>query len=396
MKRAYKMEINPTDEQKSKIHRTIGVSRFVYNFYIARNKEIYERKGKFISGMDFSKWLNNEYIPNNQDKKWIKEVSSKATKQAIMNGDKAFKDFFKGTKGFPKFKKRKNQDVKAYFPKNNKTDWTLERHRVKIPTLGWVRLKEFGYIPVNSIVKSGTVSQKADRYYVSILVKERDIKISNSNIGIKISNTNNEGVGIDLGIKYFAICSNGNKFKNINKTSTVKKVEKTLKREQRKLSRKYESLKIRNKNIREGRATSQNIQKQIVKVQKLHQRLRNIRTDYLNKTVFSIVKQKPSYITIEDLAVSNMMKNKHLSKAIASQKFFEFKTKLMSKCKQNDVELRIVDRFYPSSKTCSQCGKIKKDLKLSNRIYKCNCGLDIDRDLNASINLKNAKEYKIA
>ena len=297
---------------------------------------------------------------------------------------------------FLNLKKRKNQDVKAYFPKNNKTDWTLERHRVKIPTLGWVRLKEFGYIPVNSIVKSGTVSQKADRYYVSILVKERDIKISNSNIGIKISNTNNEGVGIDLGIKYFAICSNGNKFKNINKTSTVKKVEKTLKREQRKLSRKYESLKIRNKNIREGRATSQNIQKQIVKVQKLHQRLRNIRTDYLNKTVFSIVKQKPSYITIEDLAVSNMMKNKHLSKAIASQKFFEFKTKLMSKCKQNDVELRIVDRFYPSSKTCSQCGKIKKDLKLSNRIYKCNCGLDIDRDLNASINLKNAKEYKIA
>ncbi len=396
MKRAYKMEINPTDEQKSKIHRTIGVSRFVYNFYIARNKEIYERKGKFISGMDFSKWLNNEYIPNNQEVKWIKEVSSKATKQAIMNGDKAFRDFFKKAKGFPRFKKKKNQDVKAYFPKNNKTDWTLERHRVKIPTLGWVRLKEFGYIPVNSIVKSGTVSQKADRYYVSILVKERDIKISNSNIGIKISNTNNEGVGIDLGIKYFAICSNGNKFKNINKTSTVKKVEKTLKREQRKLSRKYESLKIRNKNIREGRATSQNIQKQIVKVQKLHQRLRNIRTDYLNKTVFSIVKQKPSYITIEDLAVSNMMKNKHLSKAIASQKFFEFKTKLMSKCKQNDVELRIVDRFYPSSKTCSQCGKIKKDLKLSNRIYKCNCGLDIDRDLNASINLKNAKEYKIA
>ncbi|MDM0948660.1 transposase [Clostridium perfringens] len=396
LKRAYKMEINPTDEQKSKIHQTIGVSRFIYNFYIAHNKEIYEREGKFVSGMDFSKWLNNEYIPNNQDKKWIKEVSSKATKQAIMNGDKAFKDFFKKAKGFPRFKKKENQDVKAYFPKNNKTDWTLERHRVKIPTLGWVRLKEFGYIPVNSIVKSGTVSQKADRYYVSILVKERDIKISNSNIGIKISNTNNEGVGIDLGIKYFAICSNGNKFKNINKTSTFKKVEKTLKREQRKLSRKYESLKIRNKNIREGRATSQNIQKQIVKVQKLHQRLRNIRTDYLNKTVFSIVKQKPSYITIEDLAVSNMMKNKHLSKAIASQKFFEFKTKLMSKCKQNDVELRIVDRFYPSSKTCSQCGKIKKDLKLSNRIYKCNCGLDIDRDLNASINLKNAKEYKIA
>ncbi|EHK2349465.1 transposase [Clostridium perfringens] len=396
LKRAYKVEINPTDEQKSKIHQTIGVSRFIYNFYIARNKEIYHREGKFISGMDFSKWLNKEYIPNNQDKKWIKEVSSKATKQAIMNGDKAFRDFFKGAKGFPRFKKKKNQDVKAYFPKNNKTDWTIERHRVKIPTLGWVRLKEFGYIQTNSIVKSGTVSQKADRYYVSILVEERDIKISNSNIGIKIANTNNEGLGIDLGIKEFAVCSDGIKFKNINKTSTVKKVEKKLKREQRKLSRKYESLKIRNKKEKGGNATSQNIQKQVVKVQKLHQRLRNIRTDYINKIVSSIIKQKPSYITIEDLNVKGMMKNKHLSKAIASQKFFEFKTKLTVKCKENHIELRIVDRFYPSSKTCSSCGKVKKDLKLSDRIYKCDCGFTIDRDLNASINLKNAKEYKIA
>ena len=387
MKRAYKIEINPTDEQMFKIQQTIGVSRFVYNLYIARNKEIYEKEGKFVSGMEFSKWLNNEYIPNNQEMNWIKEVSSKATKQAIMNGDKAFKDFFKKAKGFPRFKKKKNQDVKAYFPKNNKTDWTIERHRVKIPTLGWVRLKEFGYIPINSIVKSGTVSQKADRYYVSILVEE-DYK--------EVSKSINEGVGIDLGIKDFAICSDGNKFKNINKTYNVKKLEKKLKREQRRLSRKYESLKIRNKNIKEGRATRQNIQKQVVKVQRLHQRLANIRTDYINKTVFSIIKQKPSYITIEDLAVSNMMKNKHFSKSISSQKFFELKTKLMSKCKQNNIELRIVDRFYSSSKTCSQCGKVKKDLKLSDRIYKCNCGLTIDRDLNASINLKNAKEYKIA
>ena len=387
MKRAYKIEIDPTAEQKSKIHQTIGVSRFIYNFYIAHNKEIYDREGKFVSGMDFSKWLNNEYIPNNKDMKWIKEVSSKATKQAIMNGDKAFKDFFKKAKGFPRFKKKKNQDVKAYFPKNNKTDWTIERHRVKIPTLGWIRLKEFGYIPVNSIVKSGTVSQKADRYYVSILVEENDKKVYKST---------NEGVGIDLGVKEFVVCSDGIKFKNINKTSTVKKIEKKLKREQRKLSRKYESLKIRNKKEKGGNATSQNIQKQIVKVQKLHQRLTNIRTDYINKIVSSIIKQKPSYITIEDLNVKGMMKNKHLSKAIASQKFFEFKTKLTFKCKENHIELRIVDRFYPSSKTCSNCGEIKQDLKLSDRIYKCDCGLTIDRDLNSSINLKNAKEYKIA
>ena len=386
LKRAYKIEINPTDKQKAKIHQTIGVSRFIYNFYIAHNKEVYEKEGKFVSGMDFSKWLNNEYIPNNQDMKWIKDVSSKATKQAIMNADKAFRDFFKGSKWFPKFKKKKNQDVKAYFPKNNKTDWTLERHRVKIPTIGWIRLKEFGYIPTNSIVKSGTVSQKANRYYVSILVEENDTKVSKPT---------NEGIGIDLGLKDFAICSNGNKFKNINKTSKVKKVEKKLKREQRKLSRKYESLKIRNKKEK-GVATRQNIQKQVVKIQKLHQRLVNIRTDYINKTISSIVKQKPSYITIEDLNIKGMMKNKHLSKAVASQKFFEFRTKLTTKCKQNNIELRVVDRFYPSSKTCSNCGEIKKDLKLSDRVYKCSCGLTIDRDLNASINLKNAKKYKVA
>lgn len=386
LKRAYKIEIKPTNDQKSKIHQTIGVSRFIYNFYIAHNKEVYEKEGKFVSGMDFSKWLNNEYIPNNPDKKWIKGISSKATKQAIMSGDKAFREFFKKTKGFPKFKKKKNQNVKAYFPKNNKTDWTLERHRVKIPTLGWVRLKEFGYIPTNSIVKSGTVSQKADRYYVSILVEEDDLKISTPI---------NEGIGIDLGVKDFAICSNNKTYKNINKTSTVKKIEQKLKREQRKLSRKYESLKIRTKK-KKGVATRQNIQKQVVKVQKLHQRLTNIRTDYINKTVSSIIKQKPSYITIEDLSVSNLMKNKHLSKAIASQKIFEFKTKLTSKCKQNNIELRVVDRFYPSSKTCSCCGAIKKDLKLKDRVYKCSCGLTIDRDLNASINLKNAKKYKIA
>ena len=386
MKRAYKIEINPTDKQKAKIHQTIGVSRFIYNFYIAHNKEVYEKEGKFVSGMDFSKWLNNEYIPNNQDMKWIKDVSSKATKQAIMNADKAFRDFFKGSKGFPKFKKKKNQDVKAYFPKNNKTDWTLERHRVKIPTIGWIRLKEFGYIPTNSIVKSGTVSQKANRYYVSILVEENDTKVSKPT---------NEGIGIDLGLKDFAICSNGNKFKNINKTSKVKKVEKKLKREQRKLSRKYESLKIRNKKEK-GVATRQNIQKQVVKIQKLHQRLVNIRTDYINKTISSIIKQKPSYITIEDLNIKGMMKNKHLSKAVVSQKFFEFRTKLTTKCKQNNIELRVVDRFYPSSKTCSNCGEIKKDLKLSDRVYKCSCGLTIDRDLNASINLKNAKKYKVA
>ncbi len=385
MKRAYKIEIKPTLEQKIKIHQTIGISRFIYNFYLAHNKEIYQKEKRFVSGMDFSKWLNNDYIPKNQDKKWIKEVSSKATKQAIMNGEKAFKRFFKGESGFPKFKKKKNKDVKAYFPKNNKTDWTIERHRVKIPTIGWMRLKEYGYIPTNSIVKSGTVSQKADRYYVSILVEE-DIKPNDKPYSY--------GIGIDLGIKDTAICSNGIKFKNINKTSKVKKIERKLKREQRELSRKYESLKLRNKNNKEG-ATKQNIQKQIVKVQKIHQRLSNIRNDYNNKIVSELVKNKPVFITIEDLAISNIMKNKHLSKAIQKQKLYDLINKLISKTHQNSIEIRQVNRWYPSSKLCNKCGSIKKDLKLSDRVYHCNCGYSFDRDVNASYNLRDAREYKI-
>jgi putative transposase len=386
--RAYKTEINPTAEQKQKIHQTIGVCRFVYNFYIAHNKDVYEKQKRFVSGMDFSKWLNNEFIPNNPDKSWIKDVGSKAVKQSIMNGEKAFKSFFDGKSKFPRFKKKNKQDVKAYFPKNNKTDWTVERHRIKMPTLGFVALKEKGYIPTNAKVKSGTFSYKAGRYYVSVLVEE-DIKILNNNI--------NDGVGIDLGIKNLAVVSNTEKpFKNINKTKKVKELEKKLKREQRKLSRKYESLKVRNKR-KGGNATRQNIQKQIVKVQKLHNTLTNIRDNYINQVVNEIVKTKPSYISIEDLNVSGMMKNKHLARVIAQQKFYQFKIKLQYKCKLNGIELRIVDRYYPSSKMCNECGSIDKTLNLSDRIYICKeCGCVIDRDKNASINLANAKTYKVA
>ena len=263
----------------------------------------------------------------------------------------------------------------------------MERHKLNIPTLKWVRLKEKGYIPINSQVISGTVSRKADRYFVSVIVEEE----------VKIDKKNTErALGIDLGLKEFAVISNGTHKKNINKTAMVKKIEKKLKRKQRKLSRKYESLKLRNKKEK-GEATRQNIQKQIVKVQRVHQKLANIRTDYINKTISEIVKQKPSHITIEDLNISGMMKNKHLSKAVAGQKFYEFRVKLEYKCDLNGIELRIVDRFYPSSKTCSVCGAYKKDLKLKDRVYNCNeCHSSLDRDYNASINLENAKIYKIA
>jgi len=387
--KSYKTEINPTNEQKQIINRTIGVSRFVYNLYLGHNKEIHAQGGKFINGMDFSKWLNNEYIPQNADKIWIKEVYAKAVKQSILNGEKAFKRFFKGQSKFPKFKKKNKSDAKMYFVKNDaKMIIECERHRIKIPTLGWVQIKEKGYIPTEKIIKSGAVSKKADRYYVSVLVETADIMPN--------TKEKTDGIGIDLGLKDFAVMSNGTTEKNINKKSVIKKTEKKLKRQQRRLSRKYESLKKRKKQNLKGEATRKNIEKQVVKVQKLHQKLDNIRTDNINKIVNDLVKTKPNYITIEDLNVSGMMKNKHLSKAVAQQKFYEFRVKLEIKCKQNGIELRIVDRFYPSSKLCHECGNIKKDLKLSDRRYICECGYEADRDYNASLNLRDAKIYKTA
>lgn len=388
--KSYKTEINPTPQQKQIINRTIGVCRYVYNFYLAHNQEIYKVNKSFVSGMAFSKWLNNEFIPNNQEFVWIKEVSSKSVKQSIMNAEKAYKNFFKGKSKFPKFKKKNKSDVKMYFVKTDaKVIIPCERHRIKIPTLGWVQLKEKGYIPTNPqthIIKSGTVSCIAGRYYVSVLIEQKALQT------IKCGNY---GIGVDLGIKDFAICSNGKTYKNINKGSHIRKLEKKLKREQRRLSRKYDNYMKQNK--KKGGATQQNIQKQKLKVQKLHQKLGNIRADYINKVISELVKTKPMWITIEDLNVSGMMKNRHLSKAVANQKFFEFRVRLSAKCKEYGIELRIADRFFPSSRTCHGCGCVKTDLKLSDRIYHCDeCGYTEDRDYNASLNLRDCLTYNIA
>lgn len=388
--KSFKTEINPTAEQKHKINKTIGTCRFVYNFYLAHNREIYERENRFVSGYDFSIWLNNDYIPDNPEFSWIKEVSSKSVKQSIMNAQKAFKNFFDKKANFPKWKKKSNSDVKMYFVRNNKTDCQCMRHKINIPALGWVKLKEKGYIPTSKdghIIKSGTVSCKAGKYYVSVLIEipENEKPV-----------LNNLGMGIDLGVKDFAVCSNGKVYKNINKSSRIRKLEKKLKREQHRLSRKYESLK-KSKNNLKGEVTRQNIRKQKLKVQKLYHRLDCIRTDYLNKAVSELVKTKPKWITLEDLNVRGMMKNKHLSKAVAQQKFFEFRTKLTAKCKEYGIELRLVDRFYPSSKLCHKCGCIKPDLKLSDRTYTCSeCGYTADRDFNASLNLRDCLTYQIA
>ena len=384
MLKSFKTEIDPTEEQKIKIHKTIGTCRYIYNFYLFHNKERYDAGERFMSGKSFSVWLNNEYLPRHPEYFWIREVSSKSVKNAIENACTAFSRFFHHQSSFPRYKKKGRSDLKMYFVKNNPKDCLCERHRIKIPTLGWVRLKEKGYIPTSKdgyVIRSGAVSMKAGRYYVSALIEIPDNKTAD---------LSNEGIGIDLGLKDFAIVSNGKTYKNINKSARLKKLEKRLVREQRCLSRKYE-------NLKKGESTQRaNIQKQKLKVQKLHHKIDNIRTDYINKTIAEIVKTKPSYITIEDLNVKGMMKNRHLSKAVASQKFYEFRTKLQAKCREKGIELRVVDRWYPSSKTCHCCGAVKKDLKLSDRIFKCSCGYVEDRDFNAALNLRDVTTYEIA
>ena len=384
MYKSIKIELKLTNEQKIKVCKTIGTERFIYNEYIKYNQEQYELGNKFISAFEFSKYINNVYLPSNPDKKWIKDVSSKSVKQAMIYGEKAFKNFFKGLSSFPVFKKKGKNELGAYFVKDNKKDFEFYRHKIKIPTLKFVRVKEYGYIPKNANIKSGTISKIADRYFLSLVIEVDDI--------VKTENTSTKGLGIDLGIKDTAVCSDGKIFKNINKTKKVKKLKKKIKREQRKMSRSIEYSKSNKIKLKECK----NFNKKKLKVQRLFYRLNCIRYDYNNKIVNEITRTKLKYITIEDLKVSNMMKNKHLSKAIQEQNFFSIRTKLINKCKERNIELRLVDTFYPSSKTCSCCGSIKKDLKLNDRIYKCsNCGLEIDRDYNASINLEKVKIYKV-
>ena len=403
--RAYKTEIILTAEQQAIYNKTIGVCRFVYNLFVEINDKRLENKQPYLNNFAFSKWLNNEYLLENPDKIWIKEVSSKAVRDAIDNAHNAYMRFFKAKKekGYvpyskkqiehaaridkplryydfqyhPKYKCKGKNDCNYYFVRNSKDQpIQAERHRIKIPMLGWVQLKEYGYIPTEgNVITSGTITRQAGRYYISVTTNEEQV-IQQNNI--------NAGIGIDLGVKDFAVISEG----KVYKTDKQKKLNKKLRREQRKLSRKYENHKTRG-------GTARNIEKQKDKVAKLHQRISNVRNDNQNKIVDEIVRTKPFYITIEDLNIRGMMKNQHLSKAIANQGLTNFVNKLTIKAKLNGIEVRKADRYYPSSKLCHECGQIKTDLKLSDRIYTCECGYICDRDLNAARNLRDCKSYKI-
>lgn len=381
MLKAYKTEIDPSPEQVQKIRKTIGVCRFVFNLFIETNQTRYSRQLPYMPAYDFSKYLNHAYMTANPDKQWIKSVSSKAVKKSITNADAAFKKFFKKQANYPKFKKKNKSDPAMYFVN---AGLHVERHRIKIPTIGWVKLKEFGYIPTQGKFISGTITQKAGRYYVSVLVEATPPELSS---------LSNPGLGIDMGVKNLAVVSDGNVFENINKSSRIKNLEKKLRREQRRLSRKYES----SKKSKKGNATRQNIQKQRLRIARIHHQLDCIRTDYENKVINTLVRTKPAYIALEDLNVSGMMKNRHLSKAIANQRFTQFRAKLITKAKTFGIEIRLVDRWYASSKTCHNCGYVHQTLKLSDRTYVCPCcKFAIDRDMNAAMNIRDTNRYKPA
>ena len=352
--------------------------------FISENKSRYTNGEKYLNNFAFGKWLNNEYLPNNLDKIWIKEAYSKAVRNTIDNCNQAYQRAFKNKKSFPRFKKASTDKTGIYFVRNSLSQpIKCFKHKIKIPKLGWITLKEFNYLPTkeNKII-SGTITKRADRYFVSVITDEQPKKLNKVNL--------NDGLGIDLGIKELATLSDGTQYANINKTKKVKKLEKRLKRQQRALSRKFEVRK-KDKTIQ----TCKNIEKNKLEIERCHFRLEQIRNAYTNKVIDDIIRKKPRFITIEELVIKNMMKNKHLSKAIQNQKFYYFKQVLIQKATKHNIEVREINKFYPSSKMCSCCGKINKNLKLSDRIYKCDCGNNIDRDVNASINLKNSKEYKI-
>lgn len=366
MLRAYKTEIQPNKEQIILIHKTIGICRYVYNLYLQENKEAYEATSSFISGYDFSKWLNNEHCKI-EGFAWIKEAPSKAVKQAIMNAQTAYKRFFKKLASFPRFKKKSDYG-KFYLIENI----YVKRHSIQLPKLGSIKLKEKGYIPFDG-VKSATVSREGDRYFVSVLVEEHPKAVQ------KYAQTN--GIGVDMGIKELLFDSNGNSVANINKSNSIIKLTKSLKRQQRKLSRRVKG--------------SENFKKQKVIVQRLHRRIKNIKTDLKRKTVLEIVRRNPQFVTIEHLNVKGMMKNRKLSNAFQQIGIGYFIEWLKAKCLEYEIELRQVDHFYPSSQICSSCG-FRKKMPLHVRTYDCdNCGNSLDRDLNAAINLKNAKDYTV-
>ena len=378
-----KVQLNPNNKQLTKLFEYAGCSRFAYNWAIAREQENYKQGNKFLQDGELRKEFTQ--LKKQEDYKWLTNISNDVTKQAIKDACNSYKRFFKGQTKYPKFKSKKHSK-QSFYQDNIKIKFTnthvkvegfagSKRHNKQ--KLNWIKLCEKGRIPTNCKYMNPRITYDGLNWWLSVGVEVED------NINIPT----NEGIGIDLGLKDLAICSDGNTYRNINKTNKVKKIEKRKRRLQHSISRKYNM----NKRGVRYKKTS-NIIKREKELLKLTKRLTNIRRNHLHQTTSKIVKRKPSFICIEDLNVSGMMKNKHLSRAIQQQGFYEFRRQIRYKSEWNNISIIIADRFFPSSKLCSCCGEIKKDLKLSDRIYRCDCGNVIGRDYQASLNLKQYGE----
>ena len=373
----------PNNRQKTKMFQYANTARFAYNWALGREKENYKNDGKFISNGNLRKEFTQ--LKKTEEYSWLKDISNNVAKQAIKDACDAYMKFFKGYSRFPKFKSRKFS-VPSFYQDNVKIQFTDTHVKVEgfavskrknKQKLNWIRLAERGRIPTTCKYNNPRIKYDGLNWYITVVVEYEN----------PVSSMANEGIGIDLGIKELVVCSDGNKYRNINKTQKVKKLEKQKRRLQRSISQSYE----KNKKGKEYCKTNNVIKKEKLLL-KLNHRLTNIRQNHLHQTTSEIIKRKPSFICIEDLNVSGMMKNKHLSKAVQQQGFYEFRRQIEYKSAWNNIPVIIADRFFPSSKLCSCCGHIKKDLKLSDRVYKCKCGNIIDRDYQAALNLKKYGE----
>ncbi len=372
---AIKVRLEPNNKQSSKLFQCAGTARFIYNWTLARQEENYKNGGKFISDNELRKEITQ--LKKEEQHQWLNSISNNVAKQAVKDGCEAYKKFFKKLADKPKFKSRRKSKPSFY---NDNVKIKFAETHVRLEKLGKVKLSEYGRIPTNVKYSNPRVSFNGVHWYISVGVESIQEPVE----------LTGESIGIDLGLKDLAICSNiKDPYKNINKTKKVKKLEKKLRRLQRKVSRKYQLNKKGGSYVK-----TSNIIKLEKNIRRLYKNLDNIRTDYKHKVTTEIVRTKPSRIVMETLNVKGMMKNRHLSKAVAKQGFFEFKTMIKYKAEKYGIEFVEADMWYPSSKTCSECGHVKTKLSLSEREFVCECcGAVIDRDKNASINLST---YEIA
>ena len=368
MIKSIKVQLKPNNNQNSLLFQCAGTSRFAYNWTLAKQEENYKLGGKFLSDSTLRKELTQL---KQGDFAWLYKYSNNIAKQAVKDACEAYKKFFKKLADKPKFKSRRKSKP-AFYHDNIKIKFT--KTHIQVEKLGKIKLAEFGRIPTDGKYSNPRITYDGLNWSVSVGIEVGDMTINKP-----VS----EPIGVDVGIKDLAVISTGKVYKNVNKTKSVKKANKRLKRLQKQASRQYDK-NYKNKIKGKGK----NLLKLEKQINKTYKRLTNIRNNHIHQATMELVKTKPECIVIEDLNISGMIKNRYLSKAIAQQKLYEFRRQLEYKCSWYGVKLIIADRFYPSSKLCSCCGHIKKDLKLSDRVYKCECGNLIDRDLQASINLR--------